>query len=525
MKKSIIFDELKQVITRLKPYEAEVAQNYLVAFERGQGNDLNKSALALQYMVGNNEITYDLLKEMVSPDLDRFSFNKFLARLRDKIFDSLLTNVNIHRKGAYSPWFEARQECFKNWILISNLIGRGNEISAIQLLEYTIRKAREFELYDILAHLLFNKKVEDGLRRGVKAYQRAQEEYLIAEKYRLAALTAQDYNVRHFMITDRESSLNERVGFLSEALSDLEKIYAETGVSEVGQYLHLFGMEFHQALGDFEAARVCGKQLIELVKSRPALNAPYKQSAAYINIAFNDMLLLDFPTAIENCSLALNGTKSGSYNYIAINTVKAQIEYYNQDLVASLSTCETMLAANYIKIAPFEKAKLNYIKASIHFSRGEFSKAYEIYNTDSILIDADNEGWNTGFRIMRIICLIEMSLKDLADMSIEAMRKHMQKTTDESGITTRDKAIIKILRNLEQKNFDFKKTYYKNQSLFYQLGSDDPTYNWKVKSHELVVFHEWFQCKMENKKYQFSIPHFNKIEEVKLKGRATSWEE
>jgi tetratricopeptide (TPR) repeat protein len=525
MKKSIIFDELKQVIARLKPFEAEVAQNYLVAFERGQSTDLNKSALALQYMVGNHEITYDLLKEMVSPDLDRYAFNKFLVRLRDKIFDSLLTNVNIHRKGAYSPWFEARQECFKNWILISNLIGRGNEISAIQLMEHTIRRAQEFELYDILAHVLFMKKVDVGFRKGEKAFQRVEQEYVKAEKCRQAFLIASDYNVRHFMITDRESSLNERVGFLSEALSDLEKIYAETGVSEVGQYLHLFGMEFHQAMGDFKAARVCGDLLIELVKSRPALNAPYKQSAAYINIAFNDMLLLDFPRAIENCSLALNDTGSGSYNHIAINTVKAQIEYYNQDLEASFSTCEGMLSANYIKIAPFEKAKLNYIKASIHFSRGEFSKAYEIYNTDSILIDADNEGWNTGFRIMRIICLIEMSLKDLADMSIEAMRKHMQKTSDESGITTRDKAIIKILRNLEQKNFDFKKTYFKNQSLFYQLASDDAEYSWKVKSHELVVFHEWFKCKMENKRYQFSIPHINKLEKVKLKGRATSWEE
>lgn len=525
MKKSVIFDELKQVIAHLKPFEAEVAQNYLGAFERGQSSDLNKSALALQYMVGNKEITYDLLKEAVSPEIDRYNFNKFLVRLRDKIFDSLLTNVNIHRKGAYSPWFEARQECFKNWILISNLIGRGNELSAIQLMEYTIKKAQEFELFDILSHVLFMKKVDVGFRKGEKSYLRVEQEYQNAEKCRLAQLSSFDYNVRHFMITDRQASLNERVGFLSEALSDLEKIYDNTGVSEVGQYLYLFGMEFHQAMGDFEAAKECGTQLIELVKSRPALNAPYKQSSAYINIAFNDMLLLDFPKATEHCNLALDGTNSGSYNFIAINTVKAQIEYYNNDLNASFSTCEKMLAANFIKIAPFEKAKLNYIKASIHFSRGEFNKAYEIYNTDSILIDADNEGWNTGFRIMRIICLIEMSLNDMADMSIEAMRKHMQKTSDESTITERDKAIIKILRNLEQKNFDFKKTYYKNQSLFYQLESDDANYSWKVKSHELIVFHDWFKCKMENKRYQFSIPHFNKIEEVKLKGRATSWEE
>lgn len=525
MKKSIIFDELKQVIAHLKPYEAEVAQNYLMAFERGQGNGLNKSAQALQYMVGNKEITYDSLKEALSPDIDRIAFNKFLLRLRNKIFDSLLTNVNIHRKGAYSPWFEARQECFKNWILISNLIGRGNEISAIQLMEYTIRKAQEFELYDILSHVLFMKKVDVGFRKGEKSYLRVDEEYQNAEKCRNAFLTASDYNVRHFMITDRQASLNERVGFLSEALSDLEKIYADTGVSEVGQYLYLFGMEFHQAMGDFEAARKCGTQLIDLVKSRPALNSPYKQSAAYINIAFNEMLLYNFPLATENCKLALVGTNSGSYNFIAINTLKAQVEYYNGELNTSFATCEKMLATNYIKIAPFEKAKLNYIKASIHFSRGEFNKAYEIYNTDSILIDADTEGWNTGFRIMRIICLIEMSLKDMADMSIEAMRKHMQKTSDESTIAERDKAIIKILRNLEQKNFDFKKTYYKNQSLFYQLGSDDPTYSWKVKSHELVVFHEWFKCKMEKNKYQFSIPQFNKIEEVKLTGRATSWEE
>jgi len=61
--------------------------------------------------------------------------------------------------------------------------------------------------------------------------------------------------------------------------------------------------------------------------------------------------------------------------------------------------------------------------------------------------------------------------------------------------------------------------------LFYLLASDQAEYSWKIKSHELIVLHDWFMLKMQNKSYQFSVPKFQKIEEIKLNGRDEPWEE
>jgi tetratricopeptide (TPR) repeat protein len=525
MKKSIIFEELQQVVLRLKPFEAEVAENYLTGFERSNNSDLNKSATALKHMIANPEISYDSLKAFISPEADRYTFNKFLTRLRDKIFDSLLLDANINREGAYSGWFSAKQDCTKKMILISNLIGRGNEISAIQLTESVIKKAKAFELYDILTNVLFIKKLEFGLRKGEKAFDLICKEHKLAERCHFAMQKASEYNVRHFMITDRQASQNEKVGFLTEALSDLQNLYAETGVSQVGYHLQVFNMEYNQAMGNFEEARENGQKLMDIVQNSAALNSPIRLAGAFLNNAYNDMFLFDFEVAKDKTEQCLARIGIGSYNYIVAASFRAQLEYFSGDFEKCLSLAEGLLATSFIKIAPFEKSKLQYIKACALFNLGQFHKAYAIFNNDSILMEADKEGWNVGFRIMRIICLIEMSMKDLADMSIESMRKHMQKSDDEKSFTERDKTIIKILRNLEHKNFDFKETYFKNQSLFYLLASDKTDHCWKIKSHELIVFHNWFILKMQNKAYQFTVPTFQKIEEVKLNGRAESWEE
>ena len=154
MKKANIYQELKEVLARLKPFEAEVAGNYLVAFDRNKKVKTSKAALVFETMLKNPGLSYDVLKAMVSPELNKYDFNKFLIRLRNKIFDSFLLDLNISRQNSYSDWFRARQECTKNWILIVNLLGRGNETSSMQLLRDQIKKCEQYELYDLLVSSL-----------------------------------------------------------------------------------------------------------------------------------------------------------------------------------------------------------------------------------------------------------------------------------------------------------------------------------------------------------------------------------
>lgn len=506
MKKANIYQELKEVLSRLKPFEAEVAGNYLVAFDRNRKVKNNKSYQVFQLLLQNPGLSYDEVKAMVSPELNKYDFNKFLIRLRNKIFDSFLLDFNITRKNSYSDWFRVRQECTKNWILIMNLLGRGNETSALQLLNEQIRKCQEYELYDLLVIALRIKLNHEGLSSGEKSFKHVISLVEEAEQKRDAIYAATEWNTRYYMVVDRKAGLNEQVGVLMEALSELQNLFNNTDTAVVGYYSYFFEMEYHQTMGDYQSVREAGKKLIELIETRPALKSEIRLSGAYANLAFNDVLLYDFEEAQKNIARSFKGAGLGSYNHVVITTLKAQTQYFRGDFEQALTTVEQMLGSDLIKVAPYEKSKLLYLKGCILFNQQQYFKAYHIFNSENILMDTDPEGWNVGIRLMCVLCLIEMQLDDLADLSIESLRKHMGRTSDERNFEPRDKAILKILRSLERNSFDFGKTYFKNQDLFLQLQSNDPELGWKIKSHEHVVFHDWFEAKLAEKAYQFRIP-------------------
>lgn len=514
VKKMNIHRELVGIISRLKPYEAETIENYLAAFARVKSRKDNKSLDTFKVLNENRQISYESLRSIISPELNKYSFNKFLARLRDKIFDALLLDLNISRKNSYSAWFRARQEATKNWVLIVNLLGRGNEASAIQLLNAHIKQCRQYELYDLLVSALRIKLNIDSLRKGPKAYKAIIKDIDKAEKCRDANNRAIEWQTQFYMVVDRQANQNEQVGILMEALSELQELFKETKTAEVGRFMYTFSMEYHQALGDYQAVKDSGNKLIDLIQNKPALKSPIRLSSAYANLAFNNILLHEFTDALHNISLSKEGAIEGSYNYAVITTLQAQAEYFNGDLDVSRKTIDGILSSASMNVAPFEKSKLQYLKACILFNKQQYFKAYNIFNSDYILMDSDPDGWNIGVRIMCILCLIEMQLNDLADLSIESFRKHISRTDSERKYKPRDKAILKILRSLERNSFDFALTYFKNQELFALLQSDEAEYAWKIKSHEHIVFQEWFSAKLAKKPYAFKLPELVKLEKV-----------
>jgi tetratricopeptide (TPR) repeat protein len=513
MKRTDIYIQLKDILARLKPYEAEVALNYLQAFDRKkEGQRASKSIRVLEALLENPGMSYDAVKGIVSPGLDKYSFNKFLLRLRNKIFDSLSLDLNIQRKESYSPWFRARLECTKRWVLIMNLQGRGNEAEAIELLKDQISDCKRYELYDLLVSALVIKMNTDALTHGQRVFNQIYNQLKQAEKSRDAVYRALEWNTRFYMVTDRKASQNEQVGVLMEALSELQHLYKETNAALVGQYALTFEMEYHQSMGDYQAASNAGLHLLELIENSPALKSKYRLTSAYFNLAYNEVLMHSFSSALNHINKSLEGAGTGSYNHMVITTLKAQTEYFMGELNLALNTVGNVLESNMIKIAPFESCKMQYIKGCVLFNQQSYLKAYNIFNSENILMDSDPEGWNIGVRLMCILCLVEMQLDDLADMSIESLRKHMSRTNDERHFSTRDKAILKILRSLERNSFDFAITYFKNQELFFKLQSDQSDYCWKIKSHEHIVFHDWFQAKLAGQPYEFAIPEYLPLE-------------
>jgi hypothetical protein len=103
---------------------------------------------------------------------------------------------------------------------------------------------------------------------------------------------------------------------------------------------------------------------------------------------------------------------------------------------------------------------------------------------------------------LQIFLTLETEKIDLADQRIESLRKHIERTSKMKSIRKRDVVIFRILRHLAMNGFDFKDTWIDKKKDFLLLQSDNADYKWIPRSHELIIFHQWFESKVRLKKYQ-----------------------
>ena len=55
---------------------------------------------------------------------------------------------------------------------------------------------------------------------------------------------------------------------------------------------------------------------------------------------------------------------------------------------------------------------------------------------------------------------------------------------------------MRILTKLIQENYDFQITFNKRKKYFDLLTSSEGVFSWKIKSPELIIFHDWFNFKL-----------------------------
>jgi hypothetical protein len=120
---------------------------------------------------------------------------------------------------------------------------------------------------------------------------------------------------------------------------------------------------------------------------------------------------------------------------------------------------------------------------------------------DTKEIEEEKEGWNIGIRLLQIFLTLETNKVDLADQRIESLRKHIERTTKMKSLRKRDVVIFRILRQLAYTGFDFKEVWETRQKDFVLLKSNEKDYKWMPRSHELIIFDQWFFAKVVNKEY------------------------
>ena len=184
----------------------------------------------------------------------------------------------------------------------------------------------------------------------------------------------------------------------------------------------------------------------------------------------------------------------------------AILNIYLGNYAKSNKALKEIISEDLIGNSEEELSRRKYLLATTLFLQGEYKKSnFQLQDTKEI--ENEKEGWNIGIRLLQIFLTLETEKIDLADQRIESLRKHIERTSKMKSVRKRDVVIFRILRHLAMNGFDFKETWIDKKKDFLLLQSDKSEYKWIPRSHELIIFHQWFESKVRHKKYQ---PEFDK---------------
>lgn len=498
---------LKHIINALNKNEKDVLVDYIKAFDTRSGGYKPKTLIILALLLKNDDLSKVnkyLKKKFGAKSED--ALRMMMYRLKEKIGESLLLDVNIMREGAYDEVSQARAIIARKKIIALIYISRGIPQETLDIWDKIIILAKKFEFYNELIEALMYKQQHLGIRQGKKVYNKFTDEINFYEVSRIAVNNA----VKSFYEVSMNygfKGLNRNVPdpayitFLEEKLSLLRKDFENTSSALVGYYYYLISIEYNQVLRFGKRASEFCNYLVELVKNNPSINLKIRLGTAYLNYSQNELFNYEFSTALENAKLGTQCFKTGSFNYNNGLELEFWANFYHGKVNDAATVMETLIKSAKTERNEFELAKRNYLLACTYFAQKQFIKANRTIQFTSSA-EKDKEGWNIGIRIFNIMNTIENAQFDQADLLIMNLRQFIKEALKLKFVPERDKIILDILLELRKQGYDFEKVFKTKHQQLEQLANAKGNRVWEIQSPELIVFHRWVVAKAKEKFYQ-----------------------
>lgn len=502
------FNDLKALIGGMTKGEKSTAKKFLVAFDSNVTKNKNKGAALFRFLMDKPHASIEKAKKVISANVDDRSFDRQVIRLKEKLLESLLLDINITKPEVYSDWYATRMDLRKKYMQAFAIFSRGLHKESFRLLGKVLEKAEEYELYAEKVEALYFLQQSLGLRNGQKEFNQYNDQLEHATLCRDAVVVAEDYYYRHFIFDVDSSGLkNEKVSALTQYISELQEHYERTKSANVGFFLFLLMMEYYRAMDDYESTRQTGFKLVDLIEGSKAIYMPRRLANAYGDISAVELYLYDFEAVIKHSKIAQTLDGDIIYNYLIDLEVEFFARFYLNELNNAHDLVEELLEKTDSEETPFNYDRRLYLKACVQFCEAKFRDSYMTLQ-DAREIEGDKEGWNIGIRILNIMNLMELNLFDLVDNQIEALRKHIERYKDrpDREVRRREELILRLLTKLEKSSYDFAGLAEREAHLIDELDRNDKGIRWEPKTYEMIVFQDWFRAKVNKELYYFELP-------------------
>ncbi len=486
-------NSFKNLVNKLKREEVKSLLKYLRYYQDAKDDTKGKGVMLIEAILADPDCTTKDIQIGLYGSENYHAFNKLLNRTKDKIYEVMLFDQNLS-KEFYSDRnravFEIRKKLVQSEILY--LRGMTDELESFQ--NKIISKAKQYEVYDSLIEALRAKQRYVGFRFGKTSYDRIENEILKYEINRKAVIQSRSLFTKIMSVINQSNTSNDYKDDLYQAINLLTKDFQTTSSSTVGYYLYYLQAEWFQINNLYKDAESILSKLLKLVLENHSIYTKTRHGDVLMNLSFNELHLGNFDLALQNAVLA----KSYYENNSVTMDVAKELEFYCRFFLKDIDNSEKLIDEIYNSTrssnTPFLYSKRAYLYACLKTLKGDFSGSNELLQ-EVKEIEKDKEGWNLGKRILTIINRIESKDLESADLKVLSLEKFLKRILKFRHVRKRDIAILRILLKLINEGFDFEKVYLQRKRYFDLLESDDPDYGWKIKSPEMIVFHQWFKTK------------------------------
>jgi hypothetical protein len=502
---------LRVLINAMTSSERKVAKKFLSAL-KAHGESSPKQALMLWDLLAreikDKRILEDRQIENLIYNKKSTAFPRLILRVKEKVGESLLLNVNVTKPKAFSDRAKAMYLNRKKLMLAQNLYGRGIWDWVLSLLSDCIEEARKYEHYTILLDALSIRMELTSVDKGENSYE-ADSELFNKTMHSIAAVK----KAIHFfnILTSQTEFKAGPINFneLEANVKELQKDFELTGSATVAQYLHYLEAHFFQEKKYFKKASDILKAQVELVEIHPALYSPTRLAAALVNMALNEIYTRRFASALRYTERAANVAKlipKKHFNLLQCVEVNFHANFYSGKFERALENINYLCSQELGSAALFRKGKWEYQKACILFMLKDFEQVNKVL-IDLNPIEDDLEGWNLALRTLHIMCDIEQEKTEEAFYKIENLRKILDKLKkNTSWNNPREVFKYDLLKTLANSGFNFVETRTRKLEELNKLKENRNGFEWRILSPELVIFDQWFLSKVFKQSLVLKIP-------------------
>jgi hypothetical protein len=490
---------LKAILKTLKPEEINSLEKF-ISYQTDREDQLrSKSSVLLKLMLGPEDYTANEMQRTLYGKLNYPAFNKLVNRLKEKTLEVILFNANLQR-GHYSERSRMVFELRKKLMQIDLLILKGLRVKILDEINLVIKKAKEFEIYDVLVSILYSKQRFIGFEEKKKHSADLLLEIRKAEEVWIALNVCQAKFNETMSIISVSTNSDSYIHSLESSVSFIGNFFNNTKSPILNYYLNFLLVDLQQSRKNYSLAEEYLLQMIQVIERNKSVFSEFRLGSALLNNANNLLYLKKLDQSLSFIDKAKKYFKDYPLQLSILSSIEFYGHFYTNEIENALENLQLMVRLSTSSPSKFIMSQINYFMACLHFLKGDIKKSLDqLGNTEEV--DEDKEGWNIIKRIMIILCRIELNDSESTDLKISNMDRFIKRVIKSKHIKPRYIIISRILRKLVNENFNYVKVYQSRIKYFKLLEGNEAGYCWEIKSPELIIFEEWFRFKMKKVAY------------------------